>query len=396
MSLAETLRRFREYFGLSEGRSFADWPNAVVVEEDPDPFPTEIAPEYLEGGDAVEPGNVKPDPEALQSNVMTMRGAGESGSPQAVAALRAIWIPWLESCAPMEDTNTELMVEDLRQALRLIDLTGSTQPQPSALPGGALIPPRDVDDAVQGQPLQGSQVELQGDLHKWLDGLIDAESKQATKATVAEASDFHLVRRRNLEALRDQLQRVEEERADFQRQLLDAVRQRESFKRYRDMLGENCESLRRRGNEWRERATQAETRIQELAEEFESQAQAIDSREGPLNDWALAERAVHRAAANYLRSLSSTEVEEAAGHDFKLAAQCPMCGQAVPELGQKPPNALSLDEATAVVAAAFSEDHDSADLDAAIKRLGEWVDAELEAKAPTSPSTPAHKEGEAK
>jgi hypothetical protein len=41
------------------------------------------------------------------------------------------------------------------------------------------------------------------------------------------------------------------------------------------------------------------------------------------------------------------------------------------------PNALSLDEATAVVAAAFSEDHDSATLDAAIKRLGDWVDASV-------------------
>lgn len=38
---------------------------------------------------------------------------------------------------------------------------------------------------------------------------------------------------------------------------------------------------------------------------------------------------------------------------------------------------LSVDEATAIVSAAFAEDHDVATLDTAIKRLGDFVDAGL-------------------
>ncbi len=41
---------------------------------------------------------------------------------------------------------------------------------------------------------------------------------------------------------------------------------------------------------------------------------------------------------------------------------------------------LSVEEATAFVSAALSEDHDSASLDRAIKRLGDWVDAQLAAE----------------
>ncbi len=42
-----------------------------------------------------------------------------------------------------------------------------------------------------------------------------------------------------------------------------------------------------------------------------------------------------------------------------------------------PPSVLTVDEASAVVAAAFAEDHDSRVFDAVIKRLGDWVDADL-------------------
>lgn len=42
--------------------------------------------------------------------------------------------------------------------------------------------------------------------------------------------------------------------------------------------------------------------------------------------------------------------------------------------------ALTSEEATALVAAYFSEDHDSRSADAAIKRLGDWLDTEYGAK----------------
>ena len=46
-------------------------------------------------------------------------------------------------------------------------------------------------------------------------------------------------------------------------------------------------------------------------------------------------------------------------------------------LGAAPPNVLTLDEAHAMVSAAFTEDHDTDVLTAALKRLGDWVDREL-------------------
>jgi hypothetical protein len=41
------------------------------------------------------------------------------------------------------------------------------------------------------------------------------------------------------------------------------------------------------------------------------------------------------------------------------------------------PNLLSLEEATALVAAYFGEDHAVNDAERAIKRLGDWVDQSL-------------------
>lgn len=48
----------------------------------------------------------------------------------------------------------------------------------------------------------------------------------------------------------------------------------------------------------------------------------------------------------------------------------------MPERRRKP-NELSVDEASAVVAASFQEDHDSDVFETAIKRLGDWVDVSL-------------------
>jgi hypothetical protein len=47
------------------------------------------------------------------------------------------------------------------------------------------------------------------------------------------------------------------------------------------------------------------------------------------------------------------------------------------EQGEEKPNVLTVDEASAVVAASFAEDHDPDVFEAAIKRLGDWVDGEL-------------------
>lgn len=41
------------------------------------------------------------------------------------------------------------------------------------------------------------------------------------------------------------------------------------------------------------------------------------------------------------------------------------------------PNVLTTEEATALVSAAFGEDHDGKTLDAVVKRLGDWVDQEV-------------------
>jgi hypothetical protein len=206
------------------------------------------------------------------------------------------------------------------------------------------------DAALEGnlvtptQPLQGSQVERElpefeptpwwrlsdnpgqhankKELREAVRGLVDEVERAERREHETNARARVEVRR--LEALQDQLQRVEEERDDFQRQLLDAVRQRNSFKRYRDMLGENCESLRRRGNEWRDRATKAEAQIEEAAREFEDRVKAIDSQKGPLGDWDLGERAAHEAAAEFLREnkpapsdpAPSPEVGEEADYPF--------------------------------------------------------------------------------
>lgn len=45
------------------------------------------------------------------------------------------------------------------------------------------------------------------------------------------------------------------------------------------------------------------------------------------------------------------------------------------------PNILTLDEAIAVVSAAFAEDRHGPTFDAVVKRLGDWVDDETGARA---------------
>lgn len=50
------------------------------------------------------------------------------------------------------------------------------------------------------------------------------------------------------------------------------------------------------------------------------------------------------------------------------------------------PNVLTSEEATAIVAAALGEDHHAPTLDAALKRLGEWVDSQLGLQPQPDPS----------
>jgi hypothetical protein len=57
-------------------------------------------------------------------------------------------------------------------------------------------------------------------------------------------------------------------------------------------------------------------------------------------------------------------------HEVTLTAECPWCAKANP-------NVLTVDEASAVVAASFAEDHDARVLEATIKRLGDWVDEQV-------------------
>lgn len=108
--------------------------------------------------------------------------------------------------------------------------------------------------ATPTQPPQGSQVELEGAVHKWLAGEIEAESKRALTATTAEASDSHRAYQRNLEALQAQLQRVEEENR--------GLRQRVALK----MDDKDAAVLRAEAKREADRATQAEGRIEVEAE----------------------------------------------------------------------------------------------------------------------------------
>lgn len=73
----------------------------------------------------------------------------------------------------------------------------------------------------------------------------------------------------------------------------------------------------------------------------------------------------------------AVSAEEAAGHDFKL-----------PDV---PPITLSLEEATALVSAAHHEDHNYANFDAAIKRLGDWIDFSLALTQPSPEITGGEK-----
>ena len=138
-----------------------------------DPFPTEIAPEYpgqvevrlsrpeleaiVNGHDnghhtvdgtalrsgrdklrtALDQGGDAVVPEPDSSDVMTQRGAGESGSPRPDLSLSTwltIWADWLASGKGIEDTNRQLAAEDLHLAAERLrgDSDLPTQPSPES------------------------------------------------------------------------------------------------------------------------------------------------------------------------------------------------------------------------------------------------------------------------
>jgi hypothetical protein len=93
------------------------------------------------------------------------------------------------------------------------------------------------------------------------------------------------------------------------------------------------------------------------------------------------EEAEDRAAYRKATERATRDLDQLA--DSLVAGQ-PVALSDIP--GEAPPNVLTVDEAHAVVAASFAEDHDARVLEATIKRLGDWVDAETGAsETPTAP-----------
>lgn len=84
------------------------------------------------------------------------------------------------------------------------------------------------------------------------------------------------------------------------------------------------------------------------------------------------------AALGYIvrREDGTLDLMQREGQEFDVA-EIASALSLPPNVEEGAPNVLSSEEATAIVSAAFGEDHDLASLDAALKRLGEWVDSQL-------------------
>ena len=96
----------------------------------------DFGPREEDGGGLGSPdGAVQPEPPkgdsgrlAESTPTQPLQGSQVEQERDAVNWLRETWLPWLESRQPMEDTNTEFMVSDIRAAIQLIE-TQQTQLQ---------------------------------------------------------------------------------------------------------------------------------------------------------------------------------------------------------------------------------------------------------------------------
>jgi hypothetical protein len=120
---------------------------------------------------------------------------------------------------------------------------------------------------------------------------------------------------------------------------------------------------------WRGRAEQAEQQAASMREAIEKAKVRLEAMQVPP-----------RIGKSHTAGWLAGEAHELAKELRCFLASPDALGPDTREYREEESPRLGVEEATAIVSAAFSEDHDSGSLDRAIKRLGDWVDAQLAAE----------------